>query len=68
MDKCIAALSVHGADSIFVPMETAFPLKRTVIGGQTAPDDWSVLLNGAVVGGIHPVVGNPSAVDQWRRS
>jgi hypothetical protein len=39
-------------------METSFTLKQAVIGGQTAPDDWSVLLNGEAVGRIHPVVGN----------
>ena len=47
-------------------MDYAFTLKRTLIGGQTSPDDWSVLLSGQAVGRIHPVIGNPTAVDQWQ--
>jgi hypothetical protein len=31
-----------------------------------ASNDWSVLLNGEAVGRIHPVVGNPTAIDRWQ--
>ena len=31
-------------------MAHAFTLKRTVIGGQTSPDEWSIMLNGEIRG------------------
>jgi hypothetical protein len=47
-------------------MNDVFSLKRTVIGGQTSPDEWSVMLNGETVGRILPRVGNPPGTDRWQ--
>lgn len=39
--------------------------KRTVIGGQTAPDDWAVFRRGQAVGRVYR--GNHPHIDaQWR--
>ncbi|MCK1402003.1 hypothetical protein IVB45_17630 [Bradyrhizobium sp. 4] len=40
-------------------------LRKTVIGGQTAPDDWLVIWNGISIGRILRQPGMPSGRPNW---
>jgi hypothetical protein len=46
------------------PREPLF-LRRTVIGGQTAPDDWQVIWDGLPIGRILKQRGMPAGNPNW---